>query len=587
MNLREGFDLLATAPEGISRLRELIVSLAIQGKLVAQDSNDEPADDLVRKIRNEKDRLIGERKLKAKKSLLPIKDEDLHFQLPPGWKLVRFGAVILVSEAGWSPSCDNTPRVANKWGVLKVSAVSWGRFLPGENKALPDGLSPKPEYEVVAGDFLISRANTDALVARSVVVEGTEPHLMMSDKIIRLKLSSMVEPQYLNLVNNSAASRHYYSAHASGTSSSMKNVSRDVILNLPVAIPPLSEQTRIVAKVDELMRLCNELEARGRLEADQHARLVTTLFDALAASESPHAFAENWNRVSANFDLLLNRPEAVDALEQAIVQLAVRGLLVPQDSTDEPASTLLEEIRERRNISYGRGKARQISQSGNSNDGISMELPSGWKSVTFPDLCEIGGGATPSKGKAAYWNGAIPWVSPKDMKVDFISDAQDHISELALAETRLPLVPPHSLLIVVRGMILAHSFPVATTKIEVTINQDMKSLTPFKTALLPYLVLVCRGLKYEILALVERSTHGTCKLQSERLFAFRFGLPPLAEQTRIVSRVEELRALCKKLRGRLAERQTCQSHLAKALVEQSSLSEVGSRGGERHMVEAA
>nr|WP_256254529.1 restriction endonuclease subunit S [Burkholderia ubonensis] len=216
-----------------------------------------------------------------------------------------------------------------------------------------------------------------------------------------------------------------------------------------------------------------------------------------------------------------------------------------------------------------------------------MELPSGWESVTFPDLCEIGGGATPSKGKAAYWDGSIPWVSPKDMKVDFISDAQDHISELALSETRLPLVPPHSILIVVRGMILAHSFPVATTEVGVTINQDMKSLTPLKTALAPYLVLVCRGFKHEILALVERSTHGTCKLQSERLFAFRFGLPPLAEQARIVSRVEELRALCGNLRGRLTERQTCHSRFANALVEQTLLGEMDSLGKGQDAVEAA
>lgn len=190
--------------------------------------------------------------------------------------------------------------------------------------------------------------------------------------------------------------------------------------------------------------------------------------------------------------------------------------------------------------------------------------------VTFPDLCVIGGGATPSKSKAAYWDGKLPWVSPKDMKVEYISDAQDHVSELALEETRLPLVPERSLLIVVRGMILAHSFPVGITQVEVTINQDMKSLTPLVSSLVPYLALVCRGHKHEILNLVDRSTHGTCKLQSGKLFAFRFGLPPLAEQSRILARVEEMRHLCESLRERLTARQTCQAHFAEVLVEQAA-----------------
>ncbi|ANB78116.1 hypothetical protein AYM40_37760 (plasmid) [Paraburkholderia phytofirmans OLGA172] len=119
-------------------------------------------------------------------------------------------------------------------------------------------------------------------------------------------------------------------------------------------------------------------------------------------------------------------------------------------------------------------------------------------------------------------------------------------------------------------MILAHSFPVGITQVEVTINQDMKSLTPLVPALVPYLALVCRGFKHEILELVDRSTHGTCKLQSDKLFAFRFGLPPLAEQSRILVRVEEVRQLCGSLRERLTARQTCQAHFAEALVGQAA-----------------
>ena len=125
----------------------------------------------------------------------------------------------------------------------------------------------------------------------------------------------------------------------------MKNVSREVVLNAAVPLPPLPEQSRIVTRVEELMRLCDALEAKGQLEAAQHAQLVSTLLGTLTASSTPGELHDNWQRVAQHFDLLLDRPAAVDALEQTILQLAVRGLLVAQDPTDEPASALLKKIR--------------------------------------------------------------------------------------------------------------------------------------------------------------------------------------------------------------------------------------------------
>ena len=193
-------------------------------------------------------------------------------------------------------------------------------------------------------------------------------------------------------------------------------------------------------------------------------------------------------------------------------------------------------------------------------------LPTGWTCTRFPDLSIITGGATPSKASAEYWTGDIPWVSPKDMKVAVISDAQDHISSLTLKDS-LSIIQSGSLLMVVRGMILAHSFPVAQTSVPVTINQDMKALTPLVPELLSFLTLICEGMKPEILGLVDRSTHGTCKMESPKIFGLAVPLPPLAEQTRIVARVTQLRRLCADLHQRLSARQTTQRHLAEALVD--------------------
>ena len=259
----EHFDTLFTTAASIDTLKQTILQLAVMGKLVKQDPNDEPAAKLLARIAKEKAQLIKEGKIKKQKPLPAITEEEKPFELPNGWAWVRFDDTTLSSSAGWSPQCIPTPRVGNNWGVLKVSAVTWGQFNPEENKELPSHLEPRHEHEVQSGDFLISRANTADLVAKAVVVPDLAPkNLMMSDKIIRFKLHESVNGEYLNLMNNSQVSRDYYNRVAGGTSSSMKNVSREQIRNLVVALPPQEEQQRIVAKVDELMVLCEQLKAR-------------------------------------------------------------------------------------------------------------------------------------------------------------------------------------------------------------------------------------------------------------------------------------------------------------------------------------
>ncbi|OUL56870.1 restriction endonuclease subunit S [Pseudoalteromonas ulvae] len=259
----EHFDTLFTTTASIDTLKQTILQLAVMGKLVPQNPNDEPAAKLLERIAAEKAQLIKEGKIKKQKPLPAITDEEKPFELPQGWEWCRFDDAALSSSAGWSPQCLPTPRNGEDWGVLKVSAVTWGIFNPEENKELPAHLEPRVEHEVQSGDFLISRANTADLVAKAVVVPSSAPkNLMMSDKIIRFKLHENVNGEYLNLMNNSQVSRDYYNRVAGGTSSSMKNVSREQIRSLVVALPPLKEQHRIVAKVDELMALCDQLKAR-------------------------------------------------------------------------------------------------------------------------------------------------------------------------------------------------------------------------------------------------------------------------------------------------------------------------------------
>ncbi|MDK9703281.1 MAG: restriction endonuclease subunit S [Sulfuritalea sp.] len=274
------FDLLLQTPADVDRLQQTLLQLAVKGRLVPQNPKDEPAAELLKRIRAEKDRLIAEGKIKRDKPLPSIVEVELPFAVPLGWQWAILGDVVLSSEAGWSPSCENMPRENGKWGVLKVSAVSWGEFLDEENKALPSHLEVRPEHEVMPGDFLLSRANTAELVARSVVAWNPKSRLMLSDKIIRLHIATGADKTYLNLFNNSSYARTHYVANASGTSASMKNVSREVVLSLPVPVPPATEQSRIVAAVASLTALCDSLRERLAARRELSAKLAAALTEA-------------------------------------------------------------------------------------------------------------------------------------------------------------------------------------------------------------------------------------------------------------------------------------------------------------------
>ncbi len=164
-------------------------------------------------------------------------------------------------------------------------------------------------------------------------------------------------------------------------------------------------------------------------------------------------------------------------------------------------------------------------------------VPEHWKSYQVRHLVYMWGGGTPSKSNLSYWDGNIPWVSPKDMKADYISDAQDKITAIAVKESSTKLIPLDSILVVVRGMILIHSVPVALTKTELTINQDMKALVPNKQISCEYLLMLLKGLKDRILSIVDKSAHGTCVLPTEDFMRLLVVIPNLMEQNKIVQDV--------------------------------------------------
>ncbi|GAB4335827.1 MAG: hypothetical protein Kow0089_05750 [Desulfobulbaceae bacterium] len=203
---------------------------------------------------------------------------------------------------------------------------------------------------------------------------------------------------------------------------------------------------------------------------------------------------------------------------------------------------LLELLAEKRRALVTRAVTRGLNPDAPMRDsGIPWlgEVPAHWEAVALRFLVDLSSGSTPNTGKLEYWDGEIPWVSPKDMKSIEIAESQDHITELALSECSIHVINPGAVLIVVRGMILSHSFPVAINTKPVTINQDMKALRCKQMIEAYFLRDYLIGNEGHIVSLSDSSAHGTRRLDTEVLGRLEILVPPLQEQKQIVTHIKE------------------------------------------------
>ncbi|MEV7138539.1 restriction endonuclease subunit S [Streptomyces tauricus] len=192
-------------------------------------------------------------------------------------------------EAGKSFTCEPRPAHPDEWGIIKVSAMTWGEFDANENKAVPSGRAIDPSYEISAGDLLVSRANTKAYVGAPVLVGSCRPKLLLSDKSLRLIPRDGVVKRWLVHYLRSPAARTYVEAKASGTKDAMRNLSQEVLRRMPIPLPPLAEQHRIVEALEEqLSRIDSGIatlrSVRTRLAGLRKVILVASVPDEIPAS---------------------------------------------------------------------------------------------------------------------------------------------------------------------------------------------------------------------------------------------------------------------------------------------------------------
>ena len=551
--LLSNFNLLATAPGGVARLRELILTLAVQGKLVPQDPSDEPTSVLLKKIRAEKDRLMAEGKIRRDKPLAEIADEEKPFEVPQGWEFSRLGNLIYSIRSGGTPSKQNPSFWDGEIPWASVKDLGMGKPITNTQDRITKAGLDAGSCLAEAGTILICTRMGLGKIGEALI------DVAINQDLKAVALAPSINKQYF--IN------FFKTLSIVGSGMTVAGIKQEELLGFIVPTPPQAEQSRIVTRVEELMRVCDALEAKGKLEAAQHAQLVSTLLGTLTGSDTPEALAQNWQRIATHFDLLLDRPQAVDALEQTILQLAVRGLLVPQDPSDEPASALLQKIRAEKDrlILEGKIKRDKPLLPVTEEDKKPFELPQGWEWARLANaVLKITDGEHLSPPKADQ---GMPLLTAKDVTENAVKfENTQFVSQANGLKYRERCDPSWGdVLICSRGTI-GRCAAVETDQIFCLMGSVilLKTTQQIKYS---YLLLHLRTDLAQAWMRGVSSATAVSALYLKDVARCLIPVPPSAEQSRIVTRVEELRRLCNDLRQRLSASQITQTHLAEALVE--------------------
>ena len=485
------------------QLKNAILQEAIEGRLVPQDPNDEPASVLLARIRKEKERLVKEGKLKKKDlEVKPISEDEIPFEIPESWEWVRLTDVIIGTGAGKSPNCEKRPKSGSEWGVITTTAIQYCSFLPNENKVLPLKFIVNELQIVKDKDLLITRAGPKNRTGIVCVVDKPCDHLILSDKTVRIDyIREYCSPFYLMFALNNPTIHDSIMSATVGMAESQVNISQSSIQNIVIPLPPLAEQYRIVTKIEELLP---KVEEYGKAQ------------DAL-------------NKLNA---------ELPERLKKSILQEAIEGRLVPQDPNDEPASVLLDKIRQEKVqlVKAGKLKKKDLIETPISEDEIPFEIPESWEWCRIKQLYETTSGGTPEKGHPEYYGGKIPWVKVGDLISKYIGRTDECITEEGLSHSSAKLFPKGTILV---AMYCNDAIGKSSIiDLPMTTNQAICGLFPNKYVYTDYIYYTIQANRS---LLQEKAAGGAQKNINQKIVNdMIIPLPPLAEQHRIVEKLEQL-----------------------------------------------
>ena len=534
------YEQIADAPDAIGRLRRFILDLAVRGKLVPQDPDDEPASELLKRIAKEKARLVKAGEIKDKPSLPAVAIADMPFPIPPKWEWVRFSNFVDFS-AGRTPSRNDTSFWNNgdhAW--VSIADMEDGQVLAATKETVSDKarervFGSEPE---TPGTILMSFKLTIGKIARLGVpafhneaIISIRPHLAELDAYL-----FKVLPQF---------------ARQGETKGAIKGatLNRDSISNILFPLPPLAEQHRIVAKVDELMGLCDRLEAARAGRERSRDRLAAASLARLNAPD-PEAFQADARFVLNALPALTTRPDQIKRLRQTILNLAVRGKLVQQDPNDEPASELLKRIaaEKARLIKEGKAKRQDALPEIDLNQ-APFELPVGWTWGRFPEVGTFGRGKSkhrPRNDPALFDGGEHLMIQTGDVarSQGVIETYTSKYNDFGLSQSFK--WPKGTLCITIAANIADGGI----LGFDACFPDSVVGFVPaliFKNA--RYFEYFVRTAKANLLEFAPATAQKNINL--EILTQVLIPLPPLAEQHRIVAKVDALMALCDRLEASL------------------------------------
>lgn len=527
---------------GIKKLRELILELAVRGKLVPQDPNYEPASELLKRIAAEKAELVKQGKIKKQKPLPEISEDEKPFELPEGWEWVRFG---------------------------NIYEMEYGNNLPQEKR------TNTGEYNVYGSNGVVGTHNVACVNSPCIVIgrKGSAGALNLS-----LNIGCWVTDVAYSSIPSKAMNLDFVfmQFHTLGLASLGKGIkpglNRNDAYGLSIAIPPQNEQENIVLKVKELMALCDQLEQQSLTSQEAHSQLVNTLLATLTNSQNAEELAENWMRISQHFDTLFTTEASIDALKQTILQLAVMGKLVPQDPNDEPASELLKRIEQEKAQLVKEGKIKkQKPLPPVSDEEKPFGLPMGWEWCRFEDIVDIQSGITKGRNLVGRELISVPYLRVANVQRGHLDLSEIKTIDIAADEKDKYQVKLNDLLITEGGdwdtvgrtaIWTDSSFYMANQnhvfKARPIVNElNVKWIETFMNS----------SVSRKYFAGASKQTTNLASINKTQLRGCFIALPPISETSRILDQYMSLLNVCDGLKSQLQSAQQTQLYLADALTD--------------------
>lgn len=543
---------------GIKKLRELILELAVRGKLIPQDPSEQPAFELLQKIEAEKLQLIAAKKIKKSKNLSSLEEAEIPFQIPSSWKWVRLGD-IGYTQTGGTPKKSNPEHYGNDIPFIKPADID-EKGVNYNNI----GLS-----KLGAGE--LGRVATINSIL--MVCIGTIGKCQIIDRDCSFNQQINSVTPYMSelgeyLFQSLRSSFFCKLAWDMSSATTIAILNKGKWESLPVPLPPMAEQKKIVAKVDELMALCDQLESQTESSIEAHKTLVKTLLATLTNAKDADELNESWQRISEHFDTLFTTEDSIDQLKQTILQLAVMGKLVKQDPNDEPASALLERIAEEtEQLIKDKKIKKQKALPTLSNKDAPYNVPSSWQFAYLQDLCSLITDGTHQTPK--YTDSGRPFISAQCVKpFRFMPEKCRYVSEEHYQDYIKNRKPEFGDVLLARVGAGIGEAAVIDQNLEFAIYVSTGLLKPFKTAILPdYLAIwlnspIGRGYS-EKNTLGKGVSQGNLNLSLIRQFVV--SIPPISEQKKIIEKANQLNSICDELKLKLEKSQTTQNYLADSI----------------------